>query len=809
MPKFDFYNSSAYRKWNFGKNFAATFIIFSIICAALLVVSLLLLFQSSTLLIGLGQIILGLVLLLESYLLALKFSTPKLSKDNLADRLSTNAIELLDAIIRAAVIEGITEVDPEYMFDKFTLTNKGKIIFLRLGLPYTETEASKNKVLNPVVSQSIINLIANLAQKQSVVEPEDLLENIVRFSEPIQNYLREIKLTADDVVMVINWERNFVNGEKAKFWEKSHIPAGIGEDWAFGYTPILANYSSDLSKYFEDTNYSTKMYSHANIISTMETILSKPSKNNCLLVGDPGVGKKTIVNALAQKLAQGNCPERLKYLKIRQIDTARLIGGGNKNEIVERLDNALGEAITAGNIILYIDNFQSLLGSSRSGSEEVGGIDASQVLLPYLENSGLRIIASISPDDYFSRVRANAGIAGVFEKIDVAPADIKDTLAIMLDEVGFTEYRYNVYIPFETLKTITTLSDRYIHDVPFPEKGVSFMEEIGVALGGHGKLEFISSQDVEEFISKKANVPIGEANEGEKEKLLNLENLLHSRVVGQEEAISAVADALRRVRAGLTSGKRPAGVFLFLGPTGVGKTETAKALAQTYFGSEKNMIRLDMSEYQQPSSIQRLIGSESNPSGILTDAILANPFSLVLLDEIEKADKNVLNIFLQVFEDGRLTDVRGKVSDFTNSIIIATSNAGSEFIRENAGKMPSEQLKESLVNMLQQQGIYTPEFINRFDSVIVYKPLTRAELMKVANYMLADINKTLAEKRIAIAVSPEALAKLAELGYDPQFGARPMRRVIQEKVENLLAKKMLEGSVREGGTLNVGLEDIE
>jgi ATP-dependent Clp protease ATP-binding subunit ClpA len=287
-----------------------------------------------------------------------------------------------------------------------------------------------------------------------------------------------------------------------------------------------------------------------------------------------------------------------------------------------------------------------------------------------------------------------------------------------------------------------------------------------------------------------------------------LEDYLHRRVINQEEAIKAVANTLRRARAGISSSKRPVGVFLFLGPTGVGKTETAKALAENYFGDEKNMIRLDMSEYQEISAIDKLIGSNTNPSGVLTDAILANPFSLILLDEIEKANKNVLNLFLQVFEDGRLTDPRGRISDFTNAIIIATSNAGSEFIRQNVTKLSNDRIEEQLINLLQEKGIFSPEFLNRFDGVIVFKPLTQEQLIQVANLMIADINKRLKDKNITVEVVPDALAKLVELGYDPQFGARPMRRVIQEKVENLLAKKMLEGKVGGSQKILVTLDEI-
>lgn len=808
MANFDFANSVARKSWLFKRNFNQTFIILSIVCVGFLIIAFLLFFQGTAQLVGVSQIVLGLVLLVFSCIIAAKFASPKIKGDNLADKFSADLFELSEKIFAAACNEGMTEITPEYFFEKASFSFEGTIIFVRLGIPLAETTVVKNKVVSPIFSATFTQIVAQATASKSIVEVEDILFEIANSSKIIQDYLSDLKINKEDFEIVIGWVRGMKNDSiKPRFWQKSFMVAGVAQDWSFGYTPVLSQYSRDLSAYFQDTNLVINTFSHANKIDEIQTILAKPNKNNCLLVGEPGVGKKSIVNALAAKVARGDALKPLRYKRIRQLDVARLISGGTANEIVSRINNAFVEAVNAGNIIIYIDNFESLIGNNAN-NQEVGGIDASQVLLPFFENSGLRIIASITPENYFSRIRNNMAIAGAFEKIDVEPATINDTTSIMLEEVTYIENRYNVFFDYQAIKSIITLSDRYVHDKPFPEKAINMMEEAAVGLGGKGKLTFIDQSDIEAFVSKKVNVPIGQAGEAEKEKLLNLENLLHSRVIGQNEAISAVSDALRRVRAGLTTGKRPVGVFLFLGPTGVGKTETAKALAESYFGSEKQMIRLDMSEYQQANSVDRLIGSNSNPSGILTDQIVTNPFSLVLLDEIEKADKNVLNVFLQVFEDGRLTDAKGRVADFTNCIVIATSNAGSEFIRENASSSTSAQLKENLINMIQEQGVFTPEFINRFDATIVYRPLNIIELQKVANLMIAEINRNLAEKKITVTVEADALAKLVELGNDPQFGARPMRRVIQEKIENLLAKKMLDGSIKDGEILSITMKDL-
>jgi len=808
MVNFDYYKSTARRRYYAEKSLKRS--TFNFITIFNLIVSLfaaVLIFQPSDALKGIGQIILALAMLFESIIISKKYSfLPQKRSENIADHFAMDLAEAIEMAIEQAKIENQSQITTEYLFDKSSLTPIGSLLFLRLGLPPLRKSVGKPNNIQVQFAKDLVSLFQSL-DSQKLITLEDFWQTASQL-QSIQKALSDLKIEPNDFQKVIEWMKKIKSeAERPKFWEEGKTLSGIGQDWAYGYTPILSRFSYDLSRYFQDSNLKINIFGHTNKINEIETVLAKPAKNNCLLVGEAGVGKKTIVNALALKIAQGDCLESLKYKRIRQLDVGRLLAGAGKGELEARLEGCLGDAVEAGNIILYIDNFESMLGGTvQNAREEIGGIDATSILLPYFENSNLRIIAAVTPDEYFERVRANSALVGVFEKIEINPATEDDTMGILLDALSYIEIKYNVFFPLQSLKKIVQLSARYIHDVPFPEKALRLMQEAAVNFGG-SKISLISPEEIEELVSRKTNVPVGEAQGQEKEKLLNLESFLHKRVVDQEEAIEAVANALRRVRAGITSGKRPVGVFLFLGPTGVGKTETAKALAESYFGSEKNMIRLDMSEYQEVSSIDRLLGTEVNPDGVLTKAVIERPFSLILLDEIEKADKNILNVFLQVFEDGRLTTARGKVIDFTNTIIISTSNAGSEYIREqvNSG---SQNIKEGLVNLLQQKGIFTPEFLNRFDGVIVYKPLTSEQITQVAQMMIADINKRLADRKIKVEVDDQALAKLVELGFDPQFGARPMRRVITEKIENLLAKKMLSGEVGENQVLKVSLEDI-
>jgi len=806
MAKFDWKNSKARKFYQSQKGFSGfVFGFATFFCGALFLMSIFLMFSDEVRIRGLGEVVLSLVLFFQSYLLARKFATVKLEKTgNMVDCFSASLIELIELTIFEARKENVKEITPEYLFRKISLVPEGKLFCLRIGVPFVKKTRGRVLPEEPTISADLIDLFNLIDSEQVAVE--DFLLAVINL-KPIEKYLTYLELEKKEVQKLILCLADIKKRSlKRYFWQDETMLAGVGQDWSYGYTPILSAFSYDLSRFFQDPNLKINIFGHQNKIDDIQTILAKPSKNNVLLVGEPGVGKKTIVNALAMKLARGECLSSLAYKRIRQLDVGRILANAGPGQLEARLQGALSDATSAGNIILYIDNFQSLLGGYGQ-DKEIGGIDASQILIPYLENSRLQIIASLAPNDYFDRVRRNAAISGVFEKIKVESASPDDTLSIMLESLGYLESHYNVFYLLTTLKKAIKLAERYIHDVPFPEKGLRLLEEAAVNFS-EVKLRVILPADMEDLVSKKTNVPVGEAQETEREKLLNLESFLHQRVVGQNEAISAVADTLRRARAGISSGKRPLGVFLFLGPTGVGKTETARALAENYFGSEKNMIRLDMSEYQNPNSLDRLVGTVDSPNGILTNAVLERPFSLILLDELEKADRNVLNLFLQIFEDGRLTDARGRVSDFTNAIIIATSNAGSELIREAVASSQTQGLRERLINFLQKQGIFSPEFLNRFDGVIVFEPLTHGQLIQVAGLMIKGVNERLKEKNIQVEVDEGALNKLVELGYEPEFGARPMRRVITEKIENLLAKKMLSGEVGEGQVLKVTLSDI-
>jgi ATP-dependent Clp protease ATP-binding subunit ClpC len=441
--------------------------------------------------------------------------------------------------------------------------------------------------------------------------------------------------------------------------------------------------------------------------------------------------------------------------------------------------------------------------------EQVGSVDASAILLPFLRSPRIHIIGTITTAEYHQFIEPKLELLSQFEKIDIAPPSYDQVMDILLDVLPSYEFRSRVFVPYRTLKEAVILGGRYLKDKNFPLLGIELIDQLTTSLAARGR-DFAKPSDVQEIISAAVHVPLGEVGGAEKEKLLNLEDLLHKRIIDQEEAISLIAQAMRRARAGVSAGKRPIGSFLFLGPTGVGKTETAKALAEVYFGSEKAMLRFDMSEYQQISSLDRLIGSppgspEAEAGGQLTNAVREKPFSLLLLDEIEKAHPDILNLFLQVFDEGHLTDSLGRKVDFRDTIIIATSNAGANIIREGVEKNEAfEDLRKKLMEYLMNEAIFRPEFLNRFDAVVMFKPITPENMEKVVTLMLQNLKSHLKEeKEIELVWDEKAVKNLAKKGYDPQFGARPLRRLIQDTLEADIAEKILRDELPRGSIYKV------
>lgn len=573
-------------------------------------------------------------------------------------------------------------------------------------------------------------------------------------------------------------------------------------------------------------------------------ILNRRTKNNPVLIGEAGVGKTAVVEGLAQKIVDGDVPQKLLNKKVIRLDVVSLVQGtGIRGQFEQRMQQLMQELKKDENIILFIDEIHEIVGA---GNAE-GGMDAGNVLKPALARGELQLVGATTLNEYRS-IEKDAALARRLQPVQVNEPSIKEALEILKGiQSKYESYHHVKYTP-QALKAAVTLSDRYIQDRYLPDKAIDLLDEAGsrknltlesvdpklleeriknaeeqkqAALKEEdyekaayyrdqvsrfekmqqesvddSNVPTVTEKDMEKIVEEKTNIPVGELKAKEKEQLKNLAQSLESHVIGQDEAVDKVARAIRRNRIGFNKSGRPIGSFLFVGPTGVGKTETAKQLARELFGTEDAMIRFDMSEYMEKHSVSKLIGSPPGyvgyeEAGQLTEQVRRHPYSLILLDEVEKAHPDVMHMFLQILDDGRLTDSQGRTVSFKDTIIIMTSNAGSGdsvvtvgFGADSAGK------SNSIMNRL--TNYFKPEFLNRFDDIVEFNALSKDDLMKIVNLMLDDVNQMLAQQGLTIHVTAPVANKLVELGYDPKMGARPLRRVIQEQIEDRIADYYLD-----------------
>jgi ATP-dependent Clp protease ATP-binding subunit ClpC len=621
--------------------------------------------------------------------------------------------------------------------------------------------------------------------------------------------LDSLEIVRNDVIEAVLWMYNLgVDHErKSRYWERENMclyfQTSPVQELVGGYTLTLNQYSRDLS--VRNPLFWSRVMLHEKQVKDIEETLIKQNSNCLLLVGEVGSGRKSVLYNFAKKILKNMSFRELSYMRILEIDMPSLIGSAGDKRVLEvRLKKVFNEAIKAENVILVIPQMHNYVGESF-GAEAVAKIDITGILSQYLTTPGFRLIGITSYDGYHKSIETNRDVASNFAKIEVPSPSLDETLHILEEEVVWREARTGVFAPLLSLQEIIKLCDYFIGDISFPKKAVDLLDEVMVYERTRSTIAkgVILPEEIDLFFSTKYEVPAGTAAQKEKETLLNMENLIHQGLINQKEAVSELANAMRRARADLKKRKRTIGNFLFLGPSGVGKTETAKQLAKVYFGSDKNMIRLNMAEYQLLESIDKLIGSLTQP-GYLTTAIRENPFCLLLIDEIEKAHPNLLNLFLSILDDGELIDGSGRKVDFRHSIIIATSNAGADYIREaveRGSKLTN--FKDVFIDNLLRKNIFRPEFVNRFDATVLYRPLNKEEMQQVAELMLKDIRNGLREKNMELAITPELLSKLADEGFDPAFGGRAMRRAVQNNVENIIATAVLAGTVRPGDVIEI------
>jgi len=641
-------------------------------------------------------------------------------------------------------------------------------------------------------------------------------------------------------------------------------------------SPNLEKYSIDLNKLAMEGKIDPVIGRQKEIERVIQ-ILSRRTKNNPVLIGEPGVGKTAIAEGLAQKIIEGKIPEIIKDKRIVTLDLPGMLAGAKyRGEFEERLKSVMNELKDAGDVILFIDELHTIVGA---GAAE-GAIDASNILKPSLARGELQIVGATTIDEYRKNIEKDAALERRLQPIMVEEPTVDDTIKILQGLRDKYEAHHKVKITDEALEAAAELSSRYINDRFLPDKAIDLIDEAASKIRVNAyvqpselksleekleelqqeKEEAINTQNYEkaasirdqerkikedisnnkmkwekerhssnmvvgydeiaDIVSDWTGVPVSRMTTEESERLLNLENLLHQKVIGQDQAVDAVANAVRRARVGLKDPNKPIGSFIFVGPTGVGKTYLAKSLADAMFGDEDAMIRIDMSEYMEKHSISRLIGSPPgyvgyDEGGQLTEAIRRKPYSVILFDEIEKAHPDVFNILLQILDDGRLTDGQGRMVDFKNTIIIMTSNVGAETIKkqetigfstkEDEGLSDYENMKEKVLDELKRT--FKPEFLNRVDDVIVFRQLSMNDLKQIVDTMLKDVNKRIKQNNINLEFTTKAKDYLAKEGFDPTYGARPLKRAIQKHVEDSLSELMLKGEVKAGDTVVASVED--
>lgn len=709
--------------------------------------------------------------------------------------------ESIDSRVDPALLALLPDrLTPKVLALAVTGVRSGQFLTARLGLgPNFLVELSSDS------SDDVASIWLRAMQLQQDGKPisgATLVAALVLEQPHLKQVLPHLQLDEDDVVAGAQWYQHLDGVIEA--FHRPKKTGGIARDWTFGYTPLLSRFGSNISDYAARGNApDTTLETHKDALEYLIQTFSSNGRQNVALVGPLGSGKTTVVHAFAEALLQADSklPSTLKFRQVISLDSAALISAASGRGELEQLVNALlVEAYKAKNIILCLDDAQLFF------EEGVGSVDMSNLLLPVIEGGGLRIILTMEEQRWLQIAQRQPALAAALNRVIVPSASQNEALIVMQDQLINIEYNRKVMFMYQALKEAYRLSERYLYDQAQPGKALRLLE----AASGYAENGVVTAASVQRAIEQTQGVKVGGGTDNaEKDKLLNLESLIHERMINQSRAVAVVSDALRRARAGVRNEAKPIGTFLFLGPTGVGKTELAKSLAEVYFGGADRLVRLDMNEFVSPDDVRRLIADGADDPHSLSAQVMRQPFSVILLDELEKAHDAVLTTLLQVLDEGILRDIKGREVSFRDAIFIATSNAGADHIRHHieAGE-DLEQFEDVLTNELINSGQFRPEFLNRFDEIVLFRPLKPEELMQVVDLIMAGINKTLAPQKISVAIDDELKRWLVEKGNDPRLGARPMRRIVQRVVENTMAKRMLSGEVQPGQTVQLTIADV-
>ncbi len=692
------------------------------------------------------------------------------------------------------------QIYPLLLFRRLLSSKQIKILFIRLAVNYNKIKKVVNQIIkNFYENNESFNIkvlfhkafdiaVRNYRAQVGVLE---MMEALVVIDNPVKNLLIDLNIREGDVSGVIRWiyeseEIMRKTKEEAKYSikRKRHWRNQL---WTSTVTPLLDRVGVDLTQ---------QAYSFYPLIDREEEMkrifeIIESGEYGIVLIGEKGVGITKIIEGIAQKIIAGDVPKSLYDKRMHTLSVGKLLAfsqGGRLKDVINQLTY---EIKRSGDIILVLEDLPSIL----SVNTEDAAVVLEQLLLDALENKNIILIGSADHETY---KKAKGSLISAMQPVEIEEMDSGKTLQILQTMAPYLEYEYGVFITYQALPKIVEFS-QYLHDYAQPAQSVQILRQI-CQIAASQKIKLVSRELVEKELSRMVNLPLSSVSDYESKILINLEELIYRKYINQKDAVSSIASALRRRRTQVQSGERPIGTFLFLGPTGVGKTYLAKRLAEVYFGSSDKMIRLDMSEYQEPQSIRNLIGAPkgtgSTDEGILIEAVKKNPFSVILLDEFEKAHPDVLNIFLQVMEDGRITSSLGITYDFTHTIIIATSNAGAVKLQNMLKEGRNMDDIKEVLKSEELNKYFKPELLNRFDSIIIFKPLDFVQIVAIAKILLDELAERLSEKDIKLEYSEEAVKALAKEGFNPTQGARPLRRVIQDKIEDEISKLILSKSLK-------------
>lgn len=638
------------------------------------------------------------------------------------------------------------------------------------------------------------------------IEPEHVFYGVMSIIPKVDVVLSLFNINLSHISSAIDWiiqEREQI--AKMFIWQPDFVVphmSGVGKGMTGHITPFLDAISQDfttMAKYGQIP----EIKGHVEVMDQVTDLIGS-TKANVLIIGPPGSGKTSIVQGIARRIVKGETSNNsIRYKRIVSIDTAALLAGTKTaGDISAKITKLMEEVKSSNDIILFFDEIHNLV----SGSTTDDGSTIFSLLEPHLTNTNLQFIGATNMANYRKYIEPNGSFSRIFQLVEIGPTNKLETIEILKDSARDLERENGIIISYPALEELYNLSAKLIHDRVFPDKALDILKRTITEVKTKS---YITKEEIREEVSNVTHVPVQSLSDDESQKLLTISDTLKKRVIGQDHAISQVAKALQRARVGIRDESKPIASFLFVGTTGVGKTETAKALASEFFGDSNAMIRLDMSEYQQQDSISKLIGDPNgNSKGVLTEAVRTRPFALILLDEIEKAYSNVLLTFLQVLDDGRLTDSSGMTIDFTNTIIIATSNVGTRSIQSvmSAGGNDEEIDNVALKDVREH---FAPEFLNRFSGLIVFKPLNKDVVEKITNLLLKRVIRMADEKGIKVSFKPELIDGLLERGFNPEWGARPMSRAIEDSVESYLAQKILSKEIKMGDEISLGNEVFE